>query len=131
MNLQDEAMRGIVAKAVFEALDPTKRDLLMVEALERLMAPGEYDNHRGGRKPSPLAEAFQDACDSVVRRTVYNEIEKEDSSLRQQLNAFIAGVIERILSDGVLGDRIAKAVGDEVSNKLRYADLRPKEAENV
>ena len=92
------------------------------------MAPGEYDSRRGGRQPSPLAEAFQNACGMVVQQTVRAEAEKEGSPLRQQLEAFTHAVIRGLLDDGLLGNRVAGAVAEEVEKTFRWADLRPKEA---
>jgi hypothetical protein len=115
-TVTDEAMRGVVAKAVFEALGQEQRDALITKALDGLMEP--VKDRYGYDKRSLLEGAFRDACEMAARTYVMEKARDPEDPFGAKLREFVTMVVDKMFTDkdiaAVLADKIAAAVSERL-----------------
>jgi uncharacterized membrane-anchored protein YjiN (DUF445 family) len=118
-TISSDDMKAAVAKAVLEVLDRSKRDLLIQNALENLIAPRK-DNRGYSDKPSILEETFNSEL-AMYARDVVREYFTQDGPMKEKLNGFIAKMVEKMLTDeeGELGKALAEAVSEAMKKLTR------------
>lgn len=127
VSIDEEAIRPIVAQAVMEQIGEERRDRLIADALEYLLAPKVVKDpyHRDRREPSPLEEALQHAV-AASARTVVNQLLAEPKYQRAVEKAVRDGMDqalrEREGESGWLFDAIGNAVRDKVVSMMRGED---------
>lgn len=119
-TVSSDDMRAAVAKAVLDTLDQNKRDLLVQQALENLIAPRKDSRSYGSDKPSILEETFNSEL-AMYAREVVREYFTEDGPMKEKLNGFIQRMVEKMLTDeeGELGKALAEAVGEAMKKLTR------------
>ncbi len=91
MNLNDDdVIRGVVAKAIFENIGDEKREKIMVDAISQLLSVKPDSYGRAGK--SPLGEIFE--------QVVYNRA-REVVAARLDTDPTFKAALEGIISDAV------------------------------
>lgn len=109
LQINDDALKAIVTKAILDTISAEQRDILLKSALEHLMAPGDPSSF-GKRAPSPLERAFQSGVERYAYRLIEERLENDP--------AWKAAI------DGLLTEAWAKFVGEkrtEMAEKLSSA----------
>lgn len=96
VNISDDVLQQIVAKAIVEAMTPEKRDELIKAALVTLIQP-QKDRY-GSSTKSQLQEVFEVEVRKVTHEVIRAALET-DTGIRAQI-------------DGVFRDALAKAFGE-------------------
>jgi hypothetical protein len=119
-TISSDDMKAAVAKAVLEVLDRSKRDLLIQNALENLIAPRKDNRGYGSDKPSILEETFNSEL-ALYARDVVREYFTQDGPMKEKLNGFIQRMVEKMLTDeeGELGKALAEAVSEAMKKLMR------------
>ena len=117
-TISDQDMKAAVAKAVLETLDQGKRDLLIQNALETLLAPrkGQYSS----KEPSILQELFSSELELHARNVVRGYF-ADDGPMREKLDGFIQEIVKKMFTGegGALGDALADIVAEAIKKLSR------------
>lgn len=94
VNVDDETMKQVVAKAIYDNLTPEAKQRLMTDALAYVLSkPEKYGSRR-----SPLEEAFQEEMREAGRRVaaellaVQGSLERLSIELAQALMQFFVAI---------------------------------------
>lgn len=127
INIPQEMLQGIVAKAILEGVGTDTRDLLIQQALTYLVAPtkmsGDYSSRNTG--PSPIQQAFEIAAGQVVHQMA-RELVAENQEFQQAVRTMLTEAITQVVTDpesenynSVL-DKLRKSVAEV----LLYSSVR-------
>lgn len=94
VNLNDDAMKQLVAKAIFDGLGEEQRQALVEGAIASLLNDGAKDHRGYGTNRTVLQEMFNDAVREAARQIVTSKI-AEDSTLKAQLDQLFTDVARR------------------------------------
>lgn len=112
INVPENDLAAVAAKAIFDSLDDSKRDELVTHAIKKLIT--EKDNSYYGRKTSALQDAFISGVQTVVRVRV-DRMLTEDEEIKAQIDAVIEeGVRAAFAGKGRerMVDRVTLAVSE-------------------
>ncbi len=76
VNINSDDLKKLAGEAILRSIDQEKRDLLIKQAIEHLLA-GPKDSY-GRATASPLERAFRDAVEAVAQKIVTEELQKDD-----------------------------------------------------
>ena len=114
VTINEEAMRVLVQKAIFDSMDPSTRDELVSRAIADLIAP-QADSWARGR--SKLQDIFQQATAEIARDVVRAQL-ATDASFKAQLADIVARALEKALAT----DQIVDSVTASILNGLTPRD---------
>lgn len=124
IQLDEDAMRPIIAKAVLDEIGPEQRDALVQSALDTLMKPhivkGQY-GRPDERGPSMLEEIVRDQVHQLAGAVVREILAEPEHAerLRSQIREGVL-VAMQAGSEAILST-IGYAAGEAISNVLRNA----------
>lgn len=116
VNLNDEQLNTIVAKAVLDAITPEKREELIGNAVKHLLAGNPDGASSYGDQRSRLQRAFDAAVGEVAMKVAREHV--ETSEIQAQCKALIAEAVDRVMGAG--DDAREKLVSD-MAYKIRTA----------
>lgn len=104
VNLSDDNMKDIIAKAVLDTLTPESRETMIQEAIKSLLVTPPSTTY--GRAKAPLQEAFDSAVQQVA-------VKIAEEQLRE--NTEVQAIITKLIADAwtqlVLPERYSALVG--------------------
>lgn len=117
LTIDSEAVRGIVARAVFDQIGEDQRQLVITQAVEKLL---EEPKDTYGRKSgaSPLAVAFNQAVVGIARDVVTDYL-KQDAVEATVRDAITTKITELLNRDDWLYTSIGQAVGDRIEEIMK------------
>ncbi len=92
-KLMGDDLNTAMSGAILTYLSPENREKLIQEALKALMAPTSL--YSGDKPRSPIIRIFEDACRDVARKIIEEEMSKQDSKLRIEVNKMLLDVMDR------------------------------------
>lgn len=117
LELNDDQMRAVMAKAILDTVTPEKRDELMTKAIAFLMIP---EKSGYGQQASPMDRAFQEAARTVAEKLA-REALASDTRFAEQINKLFEDVAAKLFADEVRDKLIDNIVSSVVSG-LRARD---------
>lgn len=88
INLDDNAMKDLIAKSIIDALTPERRDALIADAIKMLLASKTGDRYDAR---SQLQQAFDYAVRQVAERVALEELAKDDGLKTKMRELMMAG----------------------------------------
>lgn len=116
-TIDSASMSTIVAKAIMEGIAQDQRDILMEQAIAKLIAPSKRnDGYRTTEGPSPLQEAFDNAVEQACHRVVA-ELVTERPEFNDRIRAAVTEAMGKLIdgTDYDLSSRVGSAVGSAVT----------------
>lgn len=111
INLSDEAIRDVTAKALLDHMTPQVREDLIKQAIQHLLAP-DYDRYSRG--VTPLQEAFNRASRDVVESLIRQRVE-EDAAFKEQLDSLWRDAWAKVIADrDALVEKMAKRIASAI-----------------
>lgn len=107
LGITDEGLKALAGEAVLRAIDQATRDTLIKSALTHLLSHSGSTGY-GGRRYSPLEDAFHAGMRNVADKLVQEFLDKDDS-VKVEVQKLIA----------------------EAWNKMQSVDLRTKIVDNM
>lgn len=122
IQLNEDAMRPIIAKAILDEIGPEQRDLLVQNALDNLMRPGITKGQYGRpdeRTPSMLEDIMRDKVRGLATRIVGEMLEEAEyaDKIRTQVRDGILEALQRN-DNGWLTSSIGYAAGEAITKIL-------------
>lgn len=111
LELDNDAMKGLVSEAIFQSFDAQKRDALVKSALEALLQPTK-DGY--GKGKSPLQQAFEDALASKARQ-VANEAVENKPEIIAEIDRLISDAMKKLVTEN------REAMVDKLADGMRKA----------
>lgn len=116
ISFNDQEMRTLVSKAIFDAMTEEKRTELLMKAIESLTLP-EGDSYYGKKMPV-LERVFKESATAVASEIIKELLQQPE--WKAKIRELIVDSFERA-TDGPgreklanqLGDAMAKALGSE------------------
>lgn len=107
VNLDNDALKTVLAKAVLDTLTPEKKDELISAALKELIAvpPKPAGPYGYNKERSKLEELFDATCADVARGIVREEMNKPENA--DKIRDLVTRAWEKFLKDEA---RVEKAV---------------------
>jgi len=113
VNVDDETMKQVVAKAIYDNLTPEAKQRLMTDALAYVLSkPEKYGSRR-----SPLEEAFQEEMREAGRR-VAAELINGNEELHERLRKFYREALERALNSEAFKKAMAEDLARVFTRRL-------------
>lgn len=115
LRVDDEAMRSLVAKAVFDSVSPETRDKLLADAINAILHSQSTNTWEKGK--SPLKIAFEYA----VSRAAMNYADKmlaESSEFNAKLQALFVDVSKALFDDHDKRATLVSAVAEKIRGAL-------------
>ena len=116
LQLDDEAMKDLIAKSILDTLTPEAREQLIGAAIKQLLAKNTSDRYDAR---SHLQTAFDDAIQEVARKVALEELSKDDG-LATKIRALMLEGWERMNAGDnheKLVDKIASAMTRAISGR--------------
>ena len=110
LELDNDAMKGLVSEAIFQSFDEQKRDALVKSALEQLLQPAK-DGYGNSKGKSPLQSAFEDAL-AMKAREVANLAVNERPEIVEAINLMVIDALKKFTEDGreAMVEKMADAI---------------------
>src|SRR5580765_2164836 len=102
MNIDDEAMRSVVAKAILDNITPETKEKLITNAIKSLL---EKPSGSGYNAPSTIQDSFNRAV-AQVAGTVATDMLKDDAALKEKIKTLMLDAWEKLTA----GDKYAGLV---------------------
>jgi hypothetical protein len=119
MNLQftDEQFKEVVGKALLDAMDQSKKDALIKDALVYLITP----KGNGYNPTSPLQESFRSAVYTVATRILEEKL-TQDSDALKQISQCVDLAFKKVTQENrdELINNLARAIAEAFKVKDRY-----------
>ncbi len=111
MNIDEPAMKAIVAKAIFDSITPEQRTSLLQSAIADLLNTGKTEtrNYQIIKVPSALEEIFVNEVRNMARDIVKESLAKDDA-MRTLISASISKALAKMGETFELSDEIALAI---------------------
>jgi hypothetical protein len=109
VRLDDDAMKGIIMKAVLDSLTPERRETLIGEAVKQLLEKGR-DTRTYADNRSNLQKAFDEAVYTVTAQVAREELSKEET-LKTKVRTLMLDAWEK-LTTGDAYEKLVQAVAD-------------------
>lgn len=109
MNLDNEAMKTVMAKAVLDSMTDDARDELITKAITDYVSKSDKGNY--GSNKTPLEEAFEFATRDIARGVIKEKL--EDDAFKEPLEKAISEALKKAFNSenkGKLIDNMADAV---------------------
>jgi hypothetical protein len=119
LELSDDQMRAVMAKAILDTVTPEKRDELITKAIGFLMIPEKTGSY-GGQTTSPLERAFQEAA-RVVAEKLAREALAADTKFAEQITKLFEDVAAKLFANEVR-DKLVDNITSSVVQGLRARD---------
>lgn len=97
VKLDDEALKEMVAKAVFDQLTPDKRDELLQSAIVTLITERKRYPHDKA-KSTPLGDLFERAVQSIAEELIKEDL-KADAKFKEHLTKLYRDAWDRIFDE--------------------------------
>lgn len=110
INIDPKDLESLVSEAILRSLDQEKRDILIKDAIQHLIAP-QRNGYGQGQGSSPLQQAFREAV-AVVARQECEKALAGDPEVASKIRGLITEAIARVLSS----DRREQVVSDMAMN---------------
>lgn len=116
VKLDDKALKELVAKAVFDALTPEKKDELLQAAIITLIT--ERKRYHGDKTPStPLGDLFERAVQSIANDLIKEDL-RADAKFKEQLTKLYHEAWDRVFNEGEARERIIERLSIVFSEVL-------------
>lgn len=102
LQINDDGMKAIVAKAIVDAMTPEARQNLLASAVAQAInvQTGSYD------KKSALQRAFDGAVDNECRKYAMEALEK-DGEFKKQIESLFADVAKKLFEQNTRDDLVS------------------------
>lgn len=119
VKIEDEEMRAMMAKTIMDGMAPEAKEKMLTHALVKIMHEPDRTNY-GGRKQTPLENAFYFAALESVRAAIKTKIEK-DAEFRKRIDDTVSEAITKAFT-GERGEDMIDAMADAVSAAFKIKD---------
>jgi hypothetical protein len=117
MQLDDTALKTVVAKAIFDGITPEQRQTLLTNAINSLLTAPTVDRYGAKNPASPLQEIF-----SIEVRYIARDLVQAEFKTNEALKATVAGIVTKTIA--------ALSTNDEVANQMAALIARALERAN-
>ena len=119
MNITDEAMTSVVAKAILDSLDADQRATLIQDALKHMIEPTEVErNYRKEKGPSRLQTAFRQQLEFVAGQVIREQL--QESHVRDEIRVFVEKALTEALAvEGKASVAMAEVLTETMSRAMR------------
>ncbi len=117
VKLDDEAMRSLVHKAIFDSISTEKRNELVEAAIKGLLTPKEsYPGMR--EKESLLSTIFNQSVMQVARDIIKEDLSKDDKFITELKKVFYDSWT-RLIDDENNRNQLVEKLSDQLSNVIK------------
>ena len=109
MQIDDAAMKTLVAKAIFDGITPAQREQLLSDAIQKLLTEEKENGYGGKTKPSPLSNLFEYEVQNLAREAVRERFQN-DPNLKSMLGDVITKAIAAMANDSNLATEIGNCI---------------------
>jgi hypothetical protein len=119
MEIPNDVMQQMVAKAIFETMTPEQREALVSGAITHLLTKPPKDQRIGGPAPrSPLQEAFEMAVYKLAREMSIDMI-ANDEGVRTKVKGLFTDVMDKVFDNEDVREKIATKMAEGMSDIFR------------
>ncbi len=121
IEITDDAMKSLVAKAIFDGLSPEAREKLMTEAIASVLSEKVKREHwSSGPERTKLGEIFYTALSQCAREYVYEHV-KTDSAFRDKVKGLVEANMVKIIEqlEGSIADLASEVIKNAI-HKVRF-----------
>ncbi len=124
VDLDDETLRTILAKAVLDTITEEKRSELIINALKDLIAvpPAPSGPYGYDKKKSKLEEHFDFACNQAARETCKAEMEKPEN--RKAIEDMVVAAFQKMLTDEARREKAIIRMADALTAAMVDKEYR-------
>lgn len=99
MNLNDENLKSIVAKAIIDSITPESREKLIQDSITSILTSEETTSAYGRTKSkSPLQKAFDESVITYAQKYA-NEILENDQDFKSKIEILFQEVSKKLFED--------------------------------
>ncbi len=123
INLNPEALQQIVAKTLFDSIDPAERERILTGAIASLLEPQEVTKRSGygtEKGPSRLEQAFQNAASAAANQIARDRV-ANDPSVTAAIDGIITEAVAKLAEAG-MRERIATKIAEQIIDGIRLRD---------
>jgi len=119
MNIDETALKTIVAKAIFDGITPEQRQALLTKAINSLLTVPPATVFGSAPKTTPLQDIFENEV-RILARDLIKERFKTDPNLPQLVGAIVTKAVAAMSAD----DNVAREIAHAISRALERANSR-------
>jgi hypothetical protein len=109
MNIDDTALKTIVAKAIFDGITPEQREELLTKAINTLLTVPVATGYGDKKQPTPLQNIFEYEVQNLARDMVRERF-KTDPAVRDMVGVIVSKTISAMATDDNVGVEIGQAI---------------------
>lgn len=104
IKLDENSMRELVSKTIFESMTPEDRDAMMKKAIQGLLVVDQKDGYYGTKKVNLIEQFFKEGIERAARKHIEEKLNTDED--------FIANV------ESLYADVAKKLFGTEIREKM-------------
>ncbi len=120
IKLDQDAMRAVLTKALFDNMSEEQKAEIMKGAIEGLLKQGDSSRTSYGEKPlSPIEKAVREAAASVAHTEARKRL-SESREFNDALDTLMADAVKKLFAEGAREKLIDKIVDGTIKAFDRY-----------